>query len=158
YLLIFCFSLLGRAGLLRDLIERGLIEDGEVAQDLAIETDVALLQRVHEARVGRARLARGRVDAGDPEAAEGALAALAVGVGVDPRLANDFLRVGEEARASAVEALRVLEHAVATAASLESSFCAGHCVLSSFSRKAAFASRASPSPSTPCRSCEGGGD
>src|SRR5262249_35828443 len=115
-----------RAGGPDDLRERGGVGDREIAQHLAVEADLRLLQAVHQARVRRAVRARGGVDARDPQAAEVALLALAVRVRVNPRLANDFLCVREEARAGAVEAGRVLENAVTAAAGFESSFGAGH--------------------------------
>src|SRR5450755_315438 len=58
------------------------VVDGHVGQNLAIELNLGDLQSVHELRVGHAVLARGGVDAGDPQAAEVALAVAAVPIPV----------------------------------------------------------------------------
>src|SRR3954465_12878700 len=62
--------------------ERLSVADGDVGQHLAVELDLGQAQAVHELAVAHALLARGGVDALDPEAAEVALAVLAVAVGV----------------------------------------------------------------------------
>src|SRR3954469_17966348 len=62
------------------------VADGDVGQHLAVELDLRELQAVHELAVRQALLARGGVDALDPQAAELALAVLAVAVRVGARL------------------------------------------------------------------------
>src|SRR3712207_6433075 len=68
------------------------IAHGDVGQDLAVQLDAGELQAVHERAVGHALEARGGVDAGDPQAAEVALAVAAVPVRVGVRLHQGFLR------------------------------------------------------------------
>src|ERR1700734_1663300 len=99
----------GRA--LDDLAEGTGVRHREVGEDLAVQPDVGRLQLMHQARVGRPVLAGGSVDARDPETAEVALAQLAMGVGIDPRLHHHLFRVGEEAGTRAVEALGFLQDA-----------------------------------------------
>src|SRR5690606_28890320 len=76
--------------------------------------------------VADAEVARGGIDALDPQRAEVALAHLARAVHVHPRVLDALVGDGVAVLPLAAEALRPLEHAVATAAGLESSFCAGH--------------------------------
>src|SRR3954466_10736756 len=73
-------------GALRKTSEGLGVANGDVGQHLAVELDLRELQTVHELAVGKAFLARGGVDALDPQAAELALAVLAVAVGVGARL------------------------------------------------------------------------
>src|SRR4051794_37735063 len=68
------------------------VADGDVGEHLAVELDLGELQTVHELAVGEALLARRGVDALDPQAAELALAVLAVAVGVRARLEELLLR------------------------------------------------------------------
>src|SRR4051795_11795117 len=68
------------------------VADGDVREHLAVELDARQLEAVHERPVGQALLARGGVDAGDPQAAEVALAVAAVAVRVRVRLHQRFLR------------------------------------------------------------------
>src|SRR3954463_5523258 len=68
------------------------VADGDVGQHLAVELDLGQAQAVHELAVAHSLLARGGVDALDPQAAEVALAVLAVAVGVGARLEQLLLR------------------------------------------------------------------
>src|ERR1700709_121271 len=79
-----------RLGGANDLGERRGVDDRELAQDLAIEADVRVLEAVDEAGVARAVDASAGVDAGDPKTAEVALLEAAMGVGVNPRLHHHF--------------------------------------------------------------------
>src|SRR5678809_153771 len=74
----------------------------------------------------RAQAARGGVDPLDPQRAEVALADLARAVHVHPGVLHGLVGDRVAARALAAEAAGGLEHTVAAAARLESSFCAGH--------------------------------
>src|SRR4051794_10132394 len=67
------------------------VAHGDVGEALAVELDAGQLQAVHERAVAHAVLARGGVDAGDPQAAEVALAVAAVAVRVGVRLDERFL-------------------------------------------------------------------
>src|SRR4051812_49783565 len=66
------------AGALGESAEGLGVAHGDVGQHLAVELDAGQLEAVHERAVAHAVLARGGVDAGDPEAAEVALAVAAV--------------------------------------------------------------------------------
>src|SRR3954465_13360392 len=68
------------------------VADGDVGQHLAVELDLGQAQAVHQLAVAHALLAGGGVDALDPQAAELALAVLAVTVGVRARLEQLLLR------------------------------------------------------------------
>ena len=67
------------------------VAHGDVGQHLAVQLDAGQRQAVDELRVAHAVLARGGVDAGDPQAAEVALAVAPVAVGVGVRLHQRFL-------------------------------------------------------------------
>src|SRR6478609_7064224 len=71
------------------------VADGDVGQHLAVELDLGQAQSVHQLAVAHALLAGGGVDALDPQAAELALAVLAVAVGVGARLEQLLLRALE---------------------------------------------------------------
>src|SRR3954463_14018548 len=58
------------------------VADGDVGEHLAVELDLGQAQPVHQLAVAHALLAGGGVDALDPQAAELALAVLAVAVRV----------------------------------------------------------------------------
>ena len=75
----------------RTLVLRGALDDRregfrvvhrQVGEYFPVEGDAALAEAVHQTAVGGAMLAGTGVDAGDPEAAEGALLVAAVAVGV----------------------------------------------------------------------------
>src|SRR3954447_10473371 len=89
-----CGSLSGRGlpGCLGESAERLGVAHGNVGQHLAVQLDAGQLQAVHELRVAHAVELGGGVDAGDPQAAEVALAVAAVAVRVGLRLDERFLR------------------------------------------------------------------
>src|SRR5262249_11006859 len=106
------------------------IADGEVGQDLAIERDVRLVQRRHEARVRDAQVARRRIDAHDPEATEVRLPLAPVKERVAP-LAVDGLYCGlPELGAAAPESLGVLADPVPAMTGLGTTLGARHVMLS----------------------------
>src|SRR4051812_9870593 len=72
--------------------ERLSVADGDIGQHLAVELHLGQAQAVHELAVAHALLAGRGVDALDPQAAELALAVLAVAVGVGARLEQLLLR------------------------------------------------------------------
>src|SRR3954453_24238819 len=81
----------GLAGAVGESPEGLGVADGDVGQDLAVELHAGLLEAVHEGPVAHAVLAGGGVDAGDPQAAEVALAVAAVPVAVLVGLEDGFL-------------------------------------------------------------------
>jgi hypothetical protein len=97
-------------------VKRGLVANGDVGQDLAVELDVRGLEALDEAAVGDARVAAGRVEADDPQAAEFGLLLAAVAVSVLPGVLDRFLSVAEQLRFAALVALGVLQHFLAAAA------------------------------------------
>src|SRR5690606_7159761 len=101
----------GRLGprLLDQRGERLRIRDRQLRQVLAVDLDPGLVEAVDQLAVGQAVLARGRVDARDPQAAEGALALLAVPVGIGPGALDGLARDPEQAVARARIALRLLQ-------------------------------------------------
>src|SRR5579883_3484800 len=70
----------GAFGLLGEAFKRGLVFDGQVGEDLAIEFDAGFLEAADEPGVAEAVGLGGGADADDPERAELALALLATGV------------------------------------------------------------------------------
>src|SRR3954453_15296246 len=61
------------------------VAHGDVGEHLAVHLDAGLVEAVDEFGIGHALLARGGVDAGDPQAAEVALAGAPVAVRVGAR-------------------------------------------------------------------------
>src|SRR5690606_35082657 len=121
-------------------------------QVLAVDLDAGLVQAVDQLAVGEPVLARGGVDARDPQAAEIALALLAVAIGVDPgaldRLASDL----EQTVARAGVALRLLQDPVVPAPLRDASLHSRHgAVLPSprLSRAAAARAASGPRPTPP---------
>src|SRR3954466_14747695 len=106
-----CGSLSGRGlpGCLGESAERLRVAHGDVGQDLAVELDSGQLEPVHELRVAHAVQAGGGVDAGDPQAAEVALAVAAVTVRVGLGLEQGLLRALVVVVRLAAEALRLRE-------------------------------------------------
>src|SRR5215210_6931367 len=107
------------AGALGESPEGLGVAHGDVGQHLAVQLDAGQLQAVHERAVAHALLAGGGVDAGDPQAAEVALAvapvAIGVGVGLHDRLLGPLVvRAG-----LAAEALRALEGRAALLAGVD---------------------------------------
>src|SRR5262249_25414627 len=88
------------------------VADREVRQDLPVNLDVCLLQALDEPAVGPALTPDGRVDADDPQAAELALALLAVARRVGERVEEGLLRRLDQPRARALPALGVLEESL----------------------------------------------
>src|SRR3954447_25610947 len=89
-----CCGSLSRRGLpgcLGESAERLGVAHSDVGQDLPVQLDTGQLHAVHELRVAHAVELGGGVDAGDPQAAEIALAVAAVTVGVSLRLDERFL-------------------------------------------------------------------
>src|SRR3954454_25258158 len=72
--------------------ERLSVADGDVGQHVAVELDLGQAQTMHQLAVAHALLAGGGVDAVDPQAAELALAVLAVAVRVGAGLEQLLLR------------------------------------------------------------------
>src|ERR1044072_3532181 len=67
--------------LLDNSLERGLVGDGEIGKDLAIEPDVRGFQALSESAVGDAMRADGGVQPLDPKIAKCPLARFAVAIG-----------------------------------------------------------------------------
>jgi hypothetical protein len=99
------------------------------AERLPVELDVRLPAAGDELVVREPLLARGRVDPHDPEAAERALLALAVAVGVVVRLLDGLLRLAIGDGALADVALGAVEYLAALLARVDGSLDAGHCFL-----------------------------
>src|SRR4029453_11385907 len=97
-------------GLLRDLGKSGLVVDGKVREDLAVDVDRCLFETVHEHAVAHSELAHRRVDAGDPQRAEIALLYAPVAIGILPRLHHRFFGDTEYRIAPTAESLRLLQN------------------------------------------------
>lgn len=115
---------------LDDLREGGVVVHSEVGEHAAVEVDVSELEAVHKAAVVQLMGANRSVDADDPEAAEGALALLAVAVRVAKATVNSLDRAAEELAVSAAVALGELEDAVVTTAGFKPSFYSWHLICS----------------------------
>src|ERR1044071_5026521 len=109
-----------------DLLERHGVADRDLGEHLAIERDAGGAELAHQLRIAVTEPAGRGVDPLDPQRAEVALADLARAVHVHPRMLHRLVGDRVAARTLAAEAAGGLEHAVATATGLESSFCAGH--------------------------------
>jgi len=105
----------GGLGLVENLGEGGAVVDGEFAQGFAVETDLGGLQAGHKSAIGQPATsgADGGVDADDPEAAEVALLALAVLVGVLARARESVLGIAIQLRLVAEVALGFPQRALA---------------------------------------------
>src|SRR5262245_35835220 len=77
--------------LLDDRLKRRRLADREVGQHLAVDQQPGLAEAVDEPAVGKAERAHRRIEPLDPERAEGALAALAVAIGILVRLLDRLL-------------------------------------------------------------------
>src|SRR5579871_5937456 len=93
------------AGLIDERLEGRRFPHREIGEHLAIDRDPGLAEAVDKSAVGEALLARRRVDALDPQRAEGALAVLAVAIGVLVRLLDRLLGDADRILAPAVIAL-----------------------------------------------------
>src|SRR5262245_50391256 len=102
-----------------DRLKRDRIADRDLGEHLAVMLDVRARQLADQLGVPLTEAARCGVDPLDPQAAEVPLADLARPVHVHPRVLDRLVGDRVAARTLAAEALRGLEHAVATAASLE---------------------------------------
>src|SRR5919202_1964945 len=118
-------------GLLRDRAERGRVAYGEVGEHLPVELDVRLPAAGDELVVREAVRARARVDALDPQAAEDALAVLAVPVRVDERVLDLLLRVAVRGLLQPPVAFRLLEDLAALLARVDGTLQARHPRISS---------------------------
>src|SRR3954447_8416811 len=116
----------GLSGALGKSAERLGVAHGDVGQDLAVQLDARQLQAVDERGVRHALGARGRVDAGDPQAAEVALAVAAVPVRVGVGLHDRFLGALVGGVRLPAEALGPLEDLAALLAGVDGALDAGH--------------------------------
>src|SRR4051812_47318206 len=114
------------AGALGESAEGLGVAHGDVGQHLAVELDPGQLQAVDERAVAHAVLPRGGVDAGDPEAAEVALAVAPVAVRVSVRLHEGFLRPLVGGVGLPAEALGPLERLAALLARVDGALDARH--------------------------------
>src|SRR5258705_4003715 len=83
--------------------------DGKIGENLAIDHDAGPGEPVDKFAVVEPKRAHGRIDALDPQAAEGALAALAIPVGVLIGLLDGLLGDADRILAAAVITLGGLE-------------------------------------------------
>src|SRR5262249_29335741 len=121
--------------------ERLRIGGGEIRQVLAVDLDARLVEAVHQLAVGERVLAGSGVDARDPQAAELALALLAVAVRVDPGALDGLAGHPEQPAARSVVALGLLQDAVVPAPLDDASLHSGHARL--LSRRARYGSSCS---------------
>src|SRR5215471_14435195 len=98
-----------RGGLVDESLEGRRVADGEVGQYLAVHGNAGKRKAADKSAVGDPMLARRRVDALDPKGTEGALAALAVAIGVLHRLLDRLLGDADGILAAAVVALGLLQ-------------------------------------------------
>src|SRR3954470_4146030 len=112
------------------------VANGDVGQHLAVELDLGEAQAVHQLAVAHALLAGGRVDALDPQAAELALAVLAVAVGIRARLEQLLLRPLVARVLLAAVALGPLERRAALLARVDRSLDPAHLPISFLTRLA----------------------
>src|ERR1700690_3267269 len=101
------------AGDLGKTSERVGVAHGDVGEHLAVELDAGQLEAVHQLRVAHAVDPCGGVDAGDPQAAEVALAVAPVAVGVGVCLEQSLLGALVVGVCLAAEALGLLEYGTA---------------------------------------------
>src|SRR5581483_9077126 len=100
-----------------DDLPKGLgIADRQVCQDLAVQADVGLVERVDQRRVAHAEVTGRGVDADDPQLAEVTLLALAVPGGEAPRVADRLDQYLPQLRPAAAVAAGLLADAIAAPA------------------------------------------
>src|SRR5205807_4853980 len=95
-------------------LERALIRDREIGEDLAIKSDVRGLEALGEPAVGQTLGADGGVEPLDPEIAEGAFAGLAIAIRPILGLHRRVLRVTEKFRTAAAVTFGLIEDAFAS--------------------------------------------
>ena len=110
----------------REIGERLRIRRGEIGQVLAVDLDAGLVEAVDQLAVRDLVLPRGRVDARDPQAAEFALALLAVAVGVLPGALDGLARAAHELATRAPVALGLVENLLVPASLRDAALDTGH--------------------------------
>src|SRR5581483_5663439 len=96
-------------GLIDQGLEGGSVLHGDIGQHLAVHGNARKREAVDKSAVGQPVLAHGGVDALDPQGTEGALAPLAVAIGVLHRLFDRLLGDPDRVLAAAVVALGLLQ-------------------------------------------------
>lgn len=105
-----------RFGLLDDRVERNGVVDGELAEVLAVDNDVRLLQTRDEAAVSDAERTAGSIDTNDPKLTEFGLAIPAVFVRIAVSAVDGVFRMAETTGFEPEVAFRLLQDAFATRA------------------------------------------
>src|SRR5882672_4714073 len=116
----------GGLGLLDDRLEGRRLGNGEVGQDLAIDLDPGLGEAVDKSAVVEPKRPHRGIEALDPKRPEGALAALAVAVGVLVGLLDRLFGDADRVLATAEKAFRGLEDFLVLGVSGDTTFDAGH--------------------------------
>src|SRR5690606_3364323 len=98
-----------RLRLVDQRLEGFRLADGEIGEHLAVDLDPGLAEAVDKSAVGHAELAHGGIDALDPQGTEGALARLAVAIGVLLRLLGRRMGGADRILAPAIIALGGLQ-------------------------------------------------
>src|SRR5216684_1501952 len=115
-----------RFGLLDDRLERRRLADRKVGEHLAVDQEPGLAETVDEPAIGEAEGAHRRIEALDPQRPEGALAPLAVAIGVLVRLLDRLLGDPDGVLAPAVIALGGFEDLLVLGVPSDTTLDAGH--------------------------------
>src|SRR5215470_10091508 len=116
----------GGFGLLDDGLKGRRLGNGEVRQDLAIDHEPGLAEAVDKSAVIEPKRPHRGVEALNPERPEGALAALAVAIGVLVGLLDRLLGDADRVLATAEIAFRGLEDFLVLGVSGDTTLDAGH--------------------------------
>ena len=99
-----------RLGLFNEGGKGHRLVNGEIGENLTVNTDTSLVEAVDEARIDNAMLTNGSVQTLDPERADRTLLGLTVAGGVLHRAINSSLSCADRIFATAIKALRGLEN------------------------------------------------
>ncbi len=137
----FCYSFqneLEAFHLFHEAGETCLVKDSHIGQNLAVQSDVGLLQAVHEHAVGHAVGAGAGIDTSDPQATENALLVAAVTISVLTGLHHRLLGNAENIIATKDETLGEFHNLLMTSASGNTTFYSGHLSLLLIKRRATY--------------------
>lgn len=116
----------------------GLVEDSHIGKNLTVQSDVSLLQAVHEHAVGHAVGASAGIDTSDPQATENALLIATVTVSVLTGLHHRLLGNAENIIATKNETLGEFHNLLMTSTSGYTTFYSGHLSLLLIRRRATY--------------------
>jgi hypothetical protein len=91
-----------------DLAENGMISDGQIGEDLAINLDIGHAEGMHQTAIIQAMNASSGIDADNPQSAHIPLAIATISIGESHRAHHGFMSAAEEAMACSIKGFRLL--------------------------------------------------